>query len=171
MSNFESTRRTFRWPSFILGLLMLVLGIDALMHPGGALLQIVWFIALAMMISGIMNVALFFSARHESHTTQWLPLLNGLLDIVLAIYLWANAGAGIVILGYVVAFWLIMEAISALQVSWLSLHPGFHTFFAVLGLLAGIALLFTPLIGAIWLAYIVGVSVLVLGVLLISRAF
>lgn len=171
MIDFETPRRHFRWPSLIIGILFILGGIGTLMHPGSAVKGIVWIIALLMLISGIVTLGVFFDIRRASGRTHWSSLVTGILDIILAIMVFSNMQGSFIFLGYLFAFWFLFDNITALQLSGLTLHSGFNTFMAVLGLIAGVVMLFTPVLGTLVAVYLLAFYLFLFGILLLARAF
>lgn len=171
MENHETTRKHLRLPSLVLSIILLVLGILTFVHPGSAIRTIVWFIGLGMGLSGLFSLITFFEARSVSQRNLWWALISGILDLILMVLLWSNASASFVLLGYLFAIWVLSDSINVLQTSWLTRYPGLNTALGVLGLLAGIALLFTPMLGAVYVVYLLGFFAILIGLTSIIRAF
>ena len=165
----EEIQRRFRWPAFILGILFVILGIWGLFQPQKAISGIVWLIGFSLLLSGVLDIALFFGFRGGIH--GGITLASGILNVIVAILIFSNTSSGVLFLGYLFAFGFIFDSINAIQLSTLSFHPGFNTVIGVLGLVAGILLLFNPLFSSVFAVYIILFYLILFGALLIARAF
>ena len=76
-----------------------------------------------------------------------------------------------VFIGILVGIMWIVEGVVALTTIGLSGSKGWSVFFAILSIVAGIVLLFSPLWGAIVLWWLLGISLVVLGIIQMIRAF
>ncbi|KRM71657.1 HdeD family acid-resistance protein [Lacticaseibacillus brantae] len=167
----ERIRSHFRWPSLILGIIFIGLGIWSLMRPGAAIKGIVWIIALAMLLSGIFSLIAYFDVRSVIGQNHWASLLSGVLDIVLAILVFMNLNGSFLFLGYIFAFWFLFDSITAIEFGSFFPRSGLNMFLAILGILAGIAMLFNPILGAITVVYLLAFYLFLFGILLLVRAF
>jgi len=76
-----------------------------------------------------------------------------------------------VFLGVMVGIMWIIEGIVALTTLGDSSSKGFSIFFAIISIIAGGVLCFSPLLGAVALWWLLGIALVVLGILQIIRAF
>jgi uncharacterized membrane protein HdeD (DUF308 family) len=76
-----------------------------------------------------------------------------------------------VFLGILVGIMWIVEGVVALTTLGGARSKAWTAFFAILSIVAGIILLFSPLWGAVVLWWLLGISLVVLGILQIVRAF
>ena len=167
----DRIRSHFRWPSLILGIIFVGLGIWSLTRPGSAIKGIVWVIALAMLLSGILSLMSYFDVRSLLGRNNWSALVTGILDIVLAILVFMNLNGSFLFLGYIFAFWFLFDSITAIEFGSFVPHSGFNMVLAILGILAGIIMLFNPILGALTVVYLLAFYLFLFGILLIARAF
>jgi uncharacterized membrane protein HdeD (DUF308 family) len=76
-----------------------------------------------------------------------------------------------VFIGLIVGILWIIEGIVSLSTLGDAASKGWTIFFAIISILAGIVLLFTPLYGAFVLWWLLGIALVVLGIIQIIRAF
>lgn len=171
MERFESPRKHFRWPLAILGVLFILLGIWAMMSPGGALRGIVWAFALGVLFKGIMDIAVWYDMGKAGIDRPTYVLLTGILDILFAILLFANSMFSVIFLSYLFAIWFLVDSIASIAAADFSLHRTFNIVMAVLGIIVGIMMLFNPLVSLFTLAYLVAAYLVIFGVIFLARAF
>jgi uncharacterized membrane protein HdeD (DUF308 family) len=76
-----------------------------------------------------------------------------------------------VFVGILVGIMWIVEGVVALTTLQTAASKGWSVFFAILSIVAGIILLLSPLWGAIVLWWLLGISLVVLGIIQVVRAF
>ncbi|BDR57871.1 HdeD family acid-resistance protein [Xylocopilactobacillus apicola] len=171
-NQYEGTRKKFRWVSLVFGLIMAVLGLVVFMHPYKFALTITWLFSLAILLNGIISFIFWYDIGRDGYPRPGVLLIDAILDIILAVLVLTSSGPDkFVMLGYMFAFWFIFDSATSLSMASLSFHPGFNMVLGVLGLIMGVIMLFTPMIGAVTVAYLAGAYLLVFGILLVSRAF
>ncbi len=99
----------------------------------------------------------------------------GVLFVIAGIIAFMNLGATTawlaVFLGILVGIMWIVEGVVALSTLGDAPSKGWTIFFAIMSIIAGVVLLFSPLWGAIVLWWLLGISAIVLGIIQIFRAF
>ena len=99
----------------------------------------------------------------------------GLVFIAAGVIAWMNPSTGAAMLAIVVVTFVgiawIFEGVAALATIGLSSSRGWTAFYAIISILAGIALMFAPLSGFVVLVWWIGISLIVMGVIGIIRAF
>lgn len=158
----------------ISGVIALITGIVIVAWPGQSAIALTIVLAVYALIAGVVYIvtAIFGSG------SGWLRVghaLAGIVFIVAAIVAFMNPAASAASLAIVVAIFIgvawIFEGIAALSTLSLSASKGWSVFFAIVSILGGIALLMAPLFAAAFLLMWVGVTLIVLGVVGIIRAF
>ncbi|BDR55619.1 HdeD family acid-resistance protein [Xylocopilactobacillus apis] len=169
---YEGTRKKFRWVSLIFGIIMAVLGLVVFMHPAKFALTVTWLFSIAILINGILSFIFWYDIGRDGYPKPGVLLIDAILDVILAVIIMASPGVDkFVMLGYMFAFWFIFDSATSLSMASLSFHPGFNMILGILGLILGVIMLFTPMIGAVTVAYIAGAYMIIFGIMLISRAF
>jgi uncharacterized membrane protein HdeD (DUF308 family) len=102
-------------------------------------------------------------------------VLLGVLYVVAGIVAFSNLGLAAlslaVFIGVLVGIMWIIEGVVALSTLDLAPARGWTIFYAIISIVAGVTLLFSPLWGAVVLWWLLGISAIVMGVIQIGRAF
>lgn len=161
-------RKGFGWGYLIVGILFILVSLVAFRNPVGDLF------AIAIIFGGmaIVNGVWLVTQRHGSTTI----LLVGILEILIGLLLLFNLGVTAQAIAYVFAIWFILNSVSNLFLLkyFKSLGNGYYWLMLilnVLGIIAGVAMLFEPLISVITLAFIVGFYFMLIGVANLILAF
>jgi len=140
-----------KWLLLVSGILVVILGVTMLFMPLNNLVMLAVFIGIAMLISGISEIASFFGEDKERRSG--LMLTSGILSALFGI--WAMFGRGtqalVTILPYIFAVWVMTSGITRI-VSSLSLRSegffqwGWMLAFGISGTVFGFLLLFSPVL-------------------------
>ncbi|MYV18091.1 HdeD family acid-resistance protein [Furfurilactobacillus milii] len=174
--NWNSTRRSFDWYSFILGVLFIIAAGIALVDPASSLMALVAIFGAVALLRGIYEVWFHDDVRRLlGRSPVWL-LFMGILDIVIGAFLIFHLGIGMRLLPIFFAIWFIVDSLTGLITSGLMRSFDKRYFWVsigldVLGLIVGILLLLKPVVAALTLATLIGIYFFIEGVLHIMRAF
>lgn len=161
------------------GLLALVVGILILVNPvksGAIMMQIVAVIVSIYMIgSGAVYLGTAVFSKSLGGWARTGNILLGLLYIVAGVILLANITATAVVLAlflsiFVGVMWIFEGVISFTTVS-ASGHRTWAIIYGIISVIAGLVLIFSPLLSAVTLWLLIGISMIVLGAVQIVRAF
>lgn len=156
------------------GLVALVLGLALLFWPGIAAVVATWIIAAYALIAGIVNLAIGVFSRKIGGWPRTGYLASGALFVIVAIVVFVNMAPAAKILaiavGIVVGVAWIVEGIVALTLIKDAASKTWTIIYAVLSIIAGIVLLFSPLYIAV-LVWVLGIALAIMGVVQIVRAF
>lgn len=172
---FMSTKN-IRWSSLLIGILFAIIAILAVSFPVQNIYAITWLIGIFFIANGIME--LFFRRLTKAFvgiSSGWILLL-GILNIIFGILLIIFPGAGSTFIIYLFAFWFIFSSVLGIFVVTPEERTSkWYHFFSVLvniiGVIAGIILLFNPLLGAFAVSFFVSVMFLLIGINYIFDAF
>lgn len=157
------------------GLLAVITGILILVWPGKTAMVVTAIIAIYAIASGLAYAGLGIFAKHKGGWARVGHILLGLLFIVAGVIAFTNLGATALwlaaFLGILVGIMWIIEGVVALSTLSLAPSKGWTIFFAILSIVAGVVLLFSPVFGAAVLWWLLGISAVVLGAIQIGRAF
>lgn len=157
------------------GLIALIVGILILVWPGHTAVVITWLIAAYAVAGGLVYAGVGIFSKSLGGWSRVGHIVLGVLFIIAGIIAFANLGATTVwlavFLGILVGIMWIVEGIVALTALGGSRSRGWSIFFAIISIIAGIVLLFSPLWGALVLWWLLGISLVVLGIIQIVRAF
>lgn len=161
------------------GLVALVVGILILVNPvksGAIMMQIV---AVVVSIYMVGSGAVYLGSAIFSKSMKGWPrtghALLGLLYVIAGIILFSNllatAAFLAVFLSVMIGVMWIIEAVVAFSTAKSTGRTGLTIFYGVISLIAGLVLIFSPLLSAVTLWLLIGISMIVMGVLQVGRAF
>lgn len=157
------------------GLVMLAIGIAMVVAPKDTAQVLTVLLAIYLLVAGIAYLGTGVFARGISGGARALELLLGVLFVIAAIVAFSNVGATTLALaafiGILVGVLWIIEGVVSLVTAGDRGSRGWTIFFGILSIFAGIVLLFSPLWGFVVLFVFTGVSLIVIGIFQIIRAF
>ncbi|QDZ13706.1 HdeD family acid-resistance protein [Humibacter ginsenosidimutans] len=157
------------------GVVSLVVGIIILVWPGHALTALTWLIALYAIVAGVVYAGLGIFSKVMGGWSRVGHIVLGVLFIIAGIIMFANLSTSTTLLllffGVFVGIVWIIEGIVALTTLGGAQSKAWSLFFAILSIIAGIILLFSPIMGTLVLVWLLGISLVVLGIVQIVRAF
>lgn len=168
------------WLVLIRGILAIVFGVIALIHPGVAFVALVYTFAAFAFVDGIANVVHAVRVRDRDRRWGWL-LAQGILSVIAGILAFVFPLAAGLTLGIfalsLIGVYAIMMGISGIPAAASLVDGGRKALgfiVAVLSILLGIALLVivfvSPLNGIVNLIWIIGAYAIIIGVVLIVAA-
>ena len=157
------------------GLVAFIVGIIILVWPGHAAVALTAVIAIYAIVGGLVYAGLGIFSKTMGGWSRVGHIILGVIFIIAGIVALTNLSHTAVwlalFIGIMVGIMWIVEGIVALTTIGASASKGWTIFFAILSIVAGIILLFSPLWGAIVLWWLLGISLVVLGIIQIVRAF
>lgn len=171
----KSTINTVRTALGVSGAAALIIGLLITFWPKGSAIVLTVMLGIYFLIAGIAYLGLGIFSKGISGGARALDIILGVLFIIGGILVLANPTESAVVLGIflgvLVGILWIIEGVVALAQSSDAPSRGWAIFFGILGVIAGIVLLFSPLWGAVILFIITGIALIVLGIMQIVRAF
>lgn len=171
----KSAVNTIRVALGVGGVVALVVGLLVTFQPQAAATTIAILLGIYFIVAGLVYVGIGIFARGISGGTRTLDILLGLLFLVGAGLAFANLSGTVaflaVFLGILIGVLWIIEGITTLVQLGDAPSRGWAVFFAIVSIVAGIALLFAPVWGAQLLFLVTGIALIVLGVMQVIRAF
>jgi uncharacterized membrane protein HdeD (DUF308 family) len=157
------------------GLVALIVGIIILVWPGHAAVALTAIVAIYAIVGGLVYGGLGIFSKTMGGWARVGHIILGVVFIVAGVIALFNLSHTTVwlalFIGILVGIMWIVEGIVALTTLGASQSRGWTIFFAILSIIAGIILLFSPLWGAVVLWWLLGISLVVLGIIQIVRAF
>jgi uncharacterized membrane protein HdeD (DUF308 family) len=160
------------WLLLLRGLLAVIVAVIAFMHPGSALIALVFVLGFYSCVAGVL--ALTAAAIGAGGDRWWALLLEGILLIVAALLIWSWPVASTVAFVYFVAAWLIVSGIMQIAAGvrlrdiidneWLYILGG------IISIGFGIWVFRSPAQGAVATAYLFGWYFLFFGIVQIAVA-
>jgi len=156
-------------------LLALVVGILILVWPGKTAAVVAAIIAIYAIVVGVVYGCIGIFSKTMRAWPRVGHIVLGILFIVAGIIAFMNLSLTTevlaVLLSVLVGVMWIVEGIVALSALGGTSSKAWTIFFAILSIIAGVVLLFSPLWGALVLWWLLGISLVVLGILNAIRAF
>jgi len=157
------------------GVVALILGILLLVWPGKTITIAAVLLGIYFLISGIVRLALGIFSRGISGGMRTLDILLGLLLVGAGVIALRNsastAAALLVLLVVVIGIGWIIEGVLAIVESRGAASQAWAITLGVLSIIAGIIVLVIPGWSAVWLLLFAGITLIVLGIIGIVRAF
>ncbi len=152
------------WLVLIKGIIMILLAIVVLKHPGETLLGVAVYLGIGLLISGILLIGLGIAERKVSENWRWRAL-EGVIDLVLGLIVIAHPALTMAVIPFLIGFWaclfglfLIIDAFSASGSRALKIFSGILIFVLAL------VLMFNPLFLGLTMVIWFGVLLLISGI-------
>lgn len=173
---FTEQKRGFDWFSLIVGILFILAGLAAIMHSDRTLHFLAILVGIAFILRGIYELWFRqFVNRTLNQNSGWI-IFAAILDIILGIIVLVYPGWGILYIAILFAIWFIVDSIIEIKAAKLfkEFHRGYATWLVVLGVISiimGVVLLFSPLLSAMTIVWLVSVMLIVFGIMHVVQAF
>ena len=171
----KSAINTVRTTLGISGVVSLLVGILITFWPKESLLVITVILGIYLIVAGLVYVGLGIFARGISGGARALDIILGVLFVVGGVVTLANvqtsAAVLLVFVGVTIGILWIIEGTVAIVQSSDAPSRGWAIFYGIVSILGGIVLLFAPTWGSAVLFLILGITLMVLGIVQIVRAF
>lgn len=161
------------WALALRGVVAILFAIIAFFWPGITAMALILLFGIYAGIDGVLAlVAALRAARH--HGRSGALLVEGVLNILIAVIVFAWPGTALVALIYLIALWALLTGVALtaaglalirLSGEWLLVVSG------VLSILLGIILFAHPAVGVVALSWWLGAYALLFGIALVSAAF
>ena len=157
----------------LVGVLLVITGIACFAHPAATLGSLAILLGIAMLFSGVVDLVIFATARDAMYGSGWF-LLDGVLTILLSIFILGNAAFTMVSLPFIVGMWLVFSGTSRMVNSFDLRRMGvkgwgWFTGAGVVLMIAGFISFLYPVAGALILTWLVGFLLILQGVASILR--
>ncbi len=163
-----------RWWIFLIrGLAGVIFGILAIVYPGAALVALTILFGAYAFVDGIFALAAAFTGI--GGTRWWALLLEGILGLVVAFYVWTQPTFSTVVLVYAVAFWAvitgIIEIVAGFQLRDVIKNEWLYILAGVVSIIFGILVFRDVDAGAFAIAWTIGIYAIIFGVMQLGLAF
>jgi len=157
------------------GVLAIIVGILILVWPGRTAMVVTAIIAIYAVAAGLVYAGLGIFSKTKGGWARIGHIVLGVLFIIAGIVAFMNLGATTawlaLFIGILVGIMWIVEGVVALSTIGDASSKTWTIIFAILSIIAGVVLLFSPLYGAVVLWWLLGISLIVLGLVNVIRAF
>ena len=167
------SRTTSRVLWVIAGVLLVMAGIVCLRNPGAALTSMTMILGVAMLFSGIVDIVIFATAHNYMAGSGWF-LLDGILTVLLSLFVLGNGWFTALTLPFIFGMWLIFSGITKFVNSFdlqrLGVRGwGWFTAIGVLLACAGFFSFLSPIASLVAMTTVVGVFLILQGSVSIMR--
>lgn len=156
------------------GALALIVGVLILVWPGKTAMVVTAIIAVYAIVAGLVYACLGIFSNARSGWSRVGHIVLGLLFIAAGVVAFMNLSQATswlaVFLGVLVGIMWVVEGITALSTLGDAASKGWSIFFAILSIIAGFMVMFSPMWGIAILWWLLGISFIVLGVVNVVRA-
>jgi uncharacterized membrane protein HdeD (DUF308 family) len=152
----------------IIGVLLIILGIDVLSTPVGSYLTLTIIFSLSFLVTGLMQIIFSISNRQELSSWGW-HLVGGILYVLFGLLLVSRPEISVVTLPFIVGFFVLFHSINALgwayQLKRLGVRSWGNTAIAaVLGIIFSFILLWNPVFAGLSLVIWTGLAFIFTGI-------
>ncbi|WP_099223821.1 HdeD family acid-resistance protein [Listeria costaricensis] len=159
----------------IAGILMIIMGIWLLFNPVATLLASNVFFAIVLLVSGIFHTVSYFSDKKLQHVSGWV-LAEGILSILLGVFMLFNEIAGAATLVMLFAMWVlfagIMRIISSMSAKNNNVSGwGWLLALGIIGVVLGFIAMFDPVVSVIGIVIVMATFFIVQGISAIASFF
>ena len=174
LSEAKSVFTSLRVALAVSGVLSLIVGILLLVWPGKSAGVLTWILALFLLIAGLTSIAIGIFSGKAGGWARVGYIALGLLYIVASVVAFANIATTTAVLAVIVVIFIgvswIVDGIVSLTLINQAASKGWTIAFAIISIIAGIVVLFSPLGAALVIWWILGISLVVIGIIQIVRA-
>lgn len=169
-------KKRFDWASLILGILLVVLGCVSFMHPDKSLHLLCILVGIGLLLKGVYELwARSAMSDILGYRSGWL-LATGILDIVLGIVFMVYHNFGTTVIAIIFALWFIIGSANELTVAGVfrMFNVGYYWLLIILdilGLIIGVVMLFSPMLSAMTIVWLISFYLIVIGITKIIQAF
>lgn len=157
------------------GVLALLLGVLILVWPEKTLSLVTVFIAIYAILAGLVYAGVGIFSKVEGGWSRLGHIVLGILFVIAGVVALFNISLTrdwlLLFVGILVGIMWIVEGVVALSTLGDAGSKAWTIFFAILSIVAGVILLFAPVWGTLVLWWLLGISLVVLGIMNIVRAF
>lgn len=173
---FAEQKKGFDWFSLVVGILFVLAGFASFFHPDKTLHFLAIVIGISFIFRGIYELWFRqFINRALNESTGWL-IFTAILDIILGIIVLVYPNFGVLYIAILFAIWFIIDSFMEIKSAKIfrEFHRGYAAWVVILGVISailGFILLFSPLLSAMTIVWLVSAMLLVFGIMHIIQAF
>ncbi|HWV49862.1 MAG TPA: DUF308 domain-containing protein [Microbacterium sp.] len=174
LSEAKSVFTSLRVALAVSGVLSLIVGILLLVWPAKSAGVLTWILALFMLVAGLISIAIGIFSGKGGGWARVGYIALGLLYIIASVVAFANIATTTAVLAVIVVIFIgvswIVDGIVSLTLLGQAASKGWTIAFAIISILAGVVVLFSPLYAALVIWWILGITLVVVGIIQIIRA-
>lgn len=173
----QTKTHRFDWASLIIGILFLIAGFVSFMRPDKTLHLLSVIMGVGFLLYGIYELLIRRRwVRTLGGSSGWV-IFSGLVDLFLGILFIFYPGFGALYIAIIFAIWFMFDSIMDFMMTRTFkgvASAGYYwtlVILSIVGFILGIVLLFSPMISAMTIVWIISTFLIVFGVVKIIQAF
>ena len=174
LSEAKSVFTSLRVALAVSGVLSLIVGILLLVWPAKSAGVLTWILALFLLVAGLTSIAIGIFSGKGGGWARVGHIALGLLYIIASVVAFANIATTTAVLAVIVVIFIgvswIVDGIVSLTLLGQAASKGWTIAFAIISIIAGVVVLFSPLYAALVIWWILGITLVVVGIVQIIRA-
>ncbi|WP_067243382.1 HdeD family acid-resistance protein [Microbacterium resistens] len=174
LSDAKSLVRSLRVFLAVSGVIALLSGLTLLIWPGKSAVIVTGIVAAYLIVGGLVYIGLGIFSAGKGGWARIGHILLGVLYIVAGVIAFSNLAAATTALALVVAIFIgvswIFDGIVSLSLLGTDGTKVWTLLYALLSIAAGVVVLFSPLFAAVVLWWVLGISLVAIGLVQIIRA-
>lgn len=163
-------RSGFGWLEFIIGIILILLGVYTLFNPERTITGMVAIYGVLAVIMGIADIVLYVQVERYTGFGPIVSLVSGILSTITGFMLLVYPGAGVLALSILFPIWFIAHCISRLC------HSGhirivagngiyyFTLILNIIGLIVGFLMILRPFFTILTASWLIGFYLILLGI-------
>lgn len=163
-------RSGFGWLEFVIGVLLIVMGVFTFLRPNSAMTVVVVIYGLIAVLTGVSDIVFYTKMERHTGFGPTISLISGILSVMAGVMLVVYPNAGKWIMSLLFPIWFIAHCISRLShLNVVRFMAGnviyyFSMIMNVIGLILGIFMLIQPVVTLLTFGHIIGLYLILLGV-------
>lgn len=158
------------WAILLRGIIAVLFAFLAFLATGFTLKLLLLFLGLYLLLDGLFAIIGGFMAAKD-HKNWWLLLLEGIISIIVGIFVFALPGITLLILVYLVAIWAVItgvfEFLAGIMATWAIPGKVFIGITGVISVILGVVIFIYPVLSIVAMTWLLGIYALVIGLSLI----
>lgn len=172
----NSTKNKINWLEMLMGILFIILAISIFNHPISFLVSFSFLFGIMAWVGAVHTTIQARQFKKDGLVNNNYWIFKVLVDVLVGFIFIFHVGVGVSTIGILFAIWFIVDSIGQLYMSRIGLHISaimgtFSIIIAAISLALGIILLFSPIMAATVLVYMVVFYLFFFGVSAIVDAF
>lgn len=157
------TRQQWGWLAAS-GVIGIIVGFIALFYPGATILTAAFFLGIALVVQGVLEIAAAIRAGSGAPGRGWLVAF-GVLALFAGFLVVFNPGGGIIVMVWGLILWFIIAGINdLLAAASTSEHRGWNITLGIVSIVLALVLLFSPGTAVGVLAFFIALAFIIRGV-------
>ncbi len=166
----RTNMKNSRWLSLIAGVLLIISSIFVFRHPIANLVTLAFLLSFTMLVSGIAEIAAFFTLPKEDKKRAW-TLVSGILTVIISLWLLSSSFIEMsMMMPTIFAFWIMMSGITRM-VAGIQLKETGFTVLGIIGIIVGFILLYHPLFSGLMMSGMIAGVFMYQGIVSITSFF